>query len=187
MIEALLTIDELERQAAEAEAAAAAVELSEEERRRAAAMARLEHAREAKRSAEKRRRDIDRIAREEKARAEAGKRYLVRGLDLVDPFPPGAAPPIEHLPGGGVIIIRSPERERFNAANADIEHKKRPMADILTDLLLDCVIDPDPKAPGEGARLRAFCETYGGAALTAGHECYNLGGGKVQADKRGGS
>jgi hypothetical protein len=59
------------------------------------------------------------------------------------------------------------------------------MADILTDLLLDCVVDPDPQEPGTGALLRAFCDRYGGAALTAGHEVYNLGGGKVQADKRG--
>src|SRR5512147_2513203 len=188
MIEALVTIEELERQAAEAEAAATSIGLSEEERRRAAAVARIEKARETRRMAEKARRDLDRVEREEKARTSAAGRYLVRAIDLVDLFRPGASPPVEQLPGGGLLVIRSPERVRLNAANADIEHKRRPMTDILTDLLVgtnpsdSCVVDPDLAAPGEGAKLRAFCERYGGAATLAGDECYKLGGGKAQAD-----
>lgn len=187
MSEALLTIEDLERQATEAEAAATAVALSEEERRRAQAVARIEKAREAKAEAEKARRDFVRVTREQDARATAGGKYLVRGIDLVALFPAGVSPPNDQLPGGGVLIIRSPERTRLNAANADIEHKRKPMTDILTELLLECVLDPDPKVAGEGARLRAFCEAYGGAATLAGDECYKLGGGKAQADKRGSS
>ncbi len=181
-----IDIEALENEAAEEEAAAAAVKLTDDEQRIAAALARREKAREARAAADKARRDIDMAARLKAAAAMAGKRYLVRGVDLVSFFQSDAVPPIEQIPGHGVLIIRSPEPARFDVANAEIEHKKRPMSAILSDLLCESVIDPDVvKDPAEGMRLRAFCDAYKGAATLAGDEVYKLGGAKGKADKRG--
>lgn len=181
----MIDIDALEKEAADAEAAAKASELTEAEQRAVKALGRRNKAREDKVLAEKARRDLDRAAREAKAAAAAGKQYLVKGIDLIADCFTDVAPPAEQLPGNGVIVIRSPDRGRFNAANNDIEHKRRPMAEILIDLLVEHVIDPDVDEPGAGAHLRAFCEAYPGAGMMAGDEVYKLGGMKAKADKRG--
>lgn len=186
MSEALLTIEELEKEAALAQQRAKAAELSEDEKRIKAALDQTAAAEEAERAAEKVRRDIDAAGRERRARRAAGSRYLVAAVDVISLFPPGKAPPSDHLPGNGVVIVRSPDRERVNRTTADHEAGKA-HAEVLSELAMDCVVDPDLTEPGIGARFRAFCDTYGGAAMGIGSAAFTLGGAKAKADKRGGS
>lgn len=182
---ALSFIEQLEADALAEELAAKKLELSEGEQRTAAAVARLQKAREEKAAAEKTRRGIDLATRERAARSIAGTRYLVKGVDLVDLFPLGAAPDVSQLPGGGVIIVRSPEPARLKSFHTEVEHKARPVADIYGDLLCESVVDPNPQDPAHGAKLRAFIDAYPGAAIGAGDHVAKLGGSKSAADKRG--
>lgn len=186
MNEALLTIEELEKEAAQAQQRAKAAELSEDEKRIKVALDQRTAAEEAQRAAEKVRRDIDAAGRERRARQAANHRYIVAAVDVVSLFPPGKAPPAVHLPGNGVVIVRSPDRERVNRTTADHEAGKA-HAEVLTELAMDCVIDPDLTEPGVGASFRVFCETYGGAAIGIGSAAFTLGGAKAKADKRGGA
>jgi len=181
-----IDIEALEREAAEEEAAAEKAKLPEDVEKAYAIIERRDRAREIRQTEEKKGRDVDMAVRLKVARAGAGKRHLVAGVDLVSFFKPEATPPPEQIPGNGVLIIRSPDPARVDAANAEIEHKKRPMSQILTDLLCENTIDPDVQAnPAEGIKLRAFCEAFPNAATLAGDEVYKLGGAKVKADKRG--
>ena len=181
-----IDIEALEKEAAEEEEAAERAKLPEDAQRAYAAIERRDRAREVRQAEEKKGRELDMAIRLKAARASVGKRHLVAGVDLVSFFKPEAMPPAEHIPGNGVLIIRSPDPARVDAANAEIEHKKRPMSQILTDLLCESTIDPDvQKDPAAGTLLRAFCEAYPNAATLAGDEVYKLGGAKVKADKRG--
>jgi hypothetical protein len=181
-----LTIEDLEREAAEADRRAKAAELSDEEKKFKAALDQRVAAEEAERAAGKARREIDAAERERRAAQAAGGRYIVSAVDVVSLFPPGKAPPMEQLPGKGVVIVRSPSRDRLNRTTADHEAGK-PQPETLTELAVDCMIDPDLTAPGVGAHFRAFCEMYGGAAMGIGDAAFKLGGGKAKADKRGGT
>ena len=175
----------LEAEALEVEAAARLAELTPEEQRIAAALARKAAAAEAMAAAARTRRGTALATREAAARVKAAGRYLVKGIDLVDLFQLGAAPDAAKVPGDGVVIVRSPLPERLKAFQTEAEHKARPLADIFADLLCDSVIDPDPSQPANGAKLRAFCDAYPGAAIGAGDVVAKLGGSKAQADKRG--
>lgn len=181
----MIDIEALEAEAAAEEAAASAVKLSEDEQRAAAAIARFAKAREERAAAEKSRRGLDLAAREKRARA-AYPKQLVKGVDLVDLFPLGSSPSAEQLPGGGVIVVRSPDPQRLKSFHTEVEHKARPVADIYADLLCESTVDPDPqKDAAAGVLLRAFCDAYPGAAIGAGDVVAKLGGSKAQADKRG--
>lgn len=184
-VPALSFIEQLEADAAAAEQAAEAAKLSPEEQRAQQAIARIEKAREEKAAADRARRAALLVEREARARASAGTRFLVKGIDVVDLFPLGTVPAGLQFPGDGVIIVRSPEPERMNSASAEIEHKKRPMSAIMADLLIDSTIDPDPRDPMHGAKLRAFFDTFTNAATQAGSVVLELGGMKSRGDKRG--
>lgn len=177
----------LEAEAKEAEQAERAADLSEDEQRAATAIARREKAIEGRAAAEKTRRVLDMAIRERRARDALGAKVPVKGIDLVDYFPLGKAPPVEQLPGGGVIIARCPPPDRLKTFQSEAEHRgNKQLADIFTDLVCESTVDPDPaKDSAGGAILRAFCENYPAAASQAGTEIVRLGGAKAQADKRG--
>lgn len=180
-----LDIEALEKEALAEEEQASAAKLTPDEERASVAIARRDKAREERASAESARREIDMAGRVAVARAAIGSRAMVKGIDLVSLFPLGEAPPMVQLPGNGVIVVRSPEPARMKALHAEAEAKRRPLADIFSDLVIDSTIDPDPKDPTQGMKLRAFCDAYPGAAIGAGDIVAKLGGSKAQADKRG--
>lgn len=182
---ALSFIEQLEADALAAEQAAEASKLTPDEQRAQQAIARIEKAREEKAAADRARRSALLVEREARARTQAGTRYLVKGIDVVDLFPLGTVPAGLQFPGDGVIVVRSPEAERMNSASAEIEHKKRPMAAIMADLLLDSTVEPDPRDPAHGAKLRAFFDSFTNAATAAGSVVLELGGMKSRGDKRG--
>jgi len=181
-----MDLQALEAQVAAEEAAALTAALSDEEQRKAALLGRLTKAREERAAAARTRRGLDLADRESKARTVVPAGVLVKGIDLYELFPLGEAPPAEHFPGAGVIIVRSPVSDRLKAFQTEAEHKKRPLADIFTDLICDSLVDPDPaKDAGAGAKVRGFFETYAGAAVGAGDIVAKLGGSKAAVDKRG--
>lgn len=180
-----LDLSALEAEAAALETAAKSIALSEDERKLADALARIAKAREDKAQTEKARREILRVEREQAARRRFPAGVLVKGIDLFDFFPADAQPSADLMPGGGVIVVRSPEPSRYDAAAAELEHKRRSIASVLADLLIDSTVDPDVDDKAAGAVLRAFCENFKGAATLAGDEVYKLGGARARADKRG--
>ena len=167
------------------ETAAKAVELSEEQKAAHLLLERRAQAREARAAALKAAREVDGGTREAVARKEAAGRFLVRAIDLVDFFPFGEAPLDDRLPTGGVIIVRSPLPEKQAAVSREMEAKKRPVEQILTDLVIDSTIDPAPLDVEAGAVLRAFFGAYPGAGANAGNIVLELGGLRQKADKRG--
>jgi hypothetical protein len=177
----------LEAEALEAEVIADAIRLTEDEERAASLFDRLAAAKASAAAKAKAKRDIDLATREQDAAARLGRKVLVKGIDLVSYFPPGKVPPPEHLPGGGVIVVRNPAPRALGEFHAEVEHKKRSLAAIYADLLCPHVVDPPPESTEEHARLRAFCEAYEGAAIAAGDEVAKLGGSRARADKRGGA
>lgn len=183
----MIDIEALEREAAAEEAAAAKVVLSEEDKRIAAALARRTKAREDRAAVEKQKRQNDMGLRLAAARAAAAPGVLLAGVDLVDLFPLGEAPDAATMPGKGVIIVRDPVNG-LGAFHRDIEHKKKDVWEVYTELLCTPgnVVDPDiEKDAEEGMRLRRFCERYNGVGVGAGDVVAKLGGSKAQADKRG--
>ena len=173
---------------AEAEAeekAAGAVELSEEEKAAHLLLERRAKAREARAALGKARREVEGGLREAAARTAAGGRYLVRAIDLVDFFPFGEAPSDDRLPTGGVIVVRSPLPEKQAAVSREMEAKKRPVEDILRDLVIESTVDPAPLDVEAGALLSAFFGAYPGAGANAGNIVLELGGLRQKADKRG--
>lgn len=181
-----IDFEALEREAAAAEAAAAGAKLTDEESARAAIVARITRAREEKAAADKTRRETELTAKEMAARSALGPKVLVKGIDLVSLFPLGVSPPAEQLPGDGVIVVRNPLPGRLASFHTEVEHKQRPVASIYADLLVEHVIEPPvAKDMAAGALLRAFVDTYEGAAVAAGDVVAKLGGSKSAADKRG--
>lgn len=180
-----IDIEALEKEAAAEEEQASAAKLTPDEERAVTAIARRDKAREERAANEAARREIDMTARVAVAKAAIGSRAMVKGIDLVSLFPLGEAPPMAQLPGNGVIVVRSPEAARMKAFHAEAEAKKRPLADLFSDIVIESTIDPDPKDPTQGMKLRAFCDAYPGAAIGAGDQVAKLGGSKAQADKRG--
>jgi hypothetical protein len=178
----LSLIEQLEAEAAAAEGAATVAALTPDEQRTAAALGRIAKAREDKAQADKVRRGFDLAAREKAARSTAPRGVLVKGIDLFELFPLGEAPAPELMPGGGVIVVRSPES--LGDFHREVEHKKRDVWEIYADLLCKHTVDP-VQSPSEGMKLRAFCEHFNGAAIGAGDIVAKLGGSKAQADKRG--
>lgn len=179
-----LSLADLRKKREEAEAAAKAAALSPDEKALADELEATRRAEEDKAAADRARRTIDMEERVMKARAAFPASVTVKGLDLVDFFPLGCAPPAEKLPNGGVIVIRAPEPDAIDAASAEIEIKRRPLSAILGEMLCSCVVDP-PAESAEAAKLSAFVGAYRGAATNAGDEVYKLGGMKAQAIKRG--
>lgn len=167
------------------EKASKAVELTEEEKAAHLLLERRSKAREERATAEKARREVDGGTREAIARKAAAGRYLVRAVDLVDFFPFGEAPSTDRLPGGGVIIVRSPEPARQETMTREMEVKKRPVEAILIDLLVDSIVDPSPLDVEASALIRPFFEAYLGAATNAANVVLELGGLKQTQDKRG--
>lgn len=168
-----------------AEAAEKAAELSEEQKAAHIALERRAKAREGEAAKKKAAREVDGGTREAEARKAAGGRYLVRAIDLVDFFPFGEAPSDDRLPTGGVIVVRSPLPEKQAAVSREMEAKKRPVEDILRDLVIESTVDPVPLDVEAGALLSAFFGAYPGAGANAGNIVLELGGLRQKADKRG--
>ena len=82
-----------------------------------------------------------------------------------------------------MIIVRSPLPEKQAAVSREMEAKKRPVEQILTDLVIDSTIDPAPLDVEAGAVLRAFFGAYPGAGANAGNIVLELGGLRQKADK----
>ncbi len=179
-------IEELRAEAEAEEAKAKSTALTEDEAEEAALVARASAAKEVMAAASKARRVLALAAKVRSAKALQGPRVLVKGIDLVDLFPAGESPDPDTMPGKGTIVVRSPAPEAMKKMHAEAEHKVRPVADILTDLLCGSTIDPDASSDmAAGALLRCFCEAYPGAALGAAGHVTELGGSKAAADKRG--
>ncbi len=182
----MIDIAALKARADAAEARATATALSAEEQEIESTLAREANAIEKAAAAAKTRRGFDLAERETAARDKAPRGVLVKGIDLFDFFQFGEAPDPALMPGGGVIVVRSPEPARFMASQTEFEHKKRAIASIFADLLCEHTVFPDvAKDAAEGMKLRAFCDAYPGAATAGGDVVAKLGGSKAQADKRG--
>jgi len=127
--------------------------------------------------------------RVEKARAAAAGAYLVQGIDLVGLHPLGSFP-VEpsglapSLPGGGAIVIRSPDIETADSFARDAEAKKKGLSSLAAKLTCDVVVDPDKNSP-EGTKLLGYCQKYPEAAGTIAGRAKKLGGQQEDATKRG--
>lgn len=177
------SIEDIRKSAADAKLRAAKV-LTPEQEELAAALAEETDAKEALALEEAKLRALDMHGRTEAAAAKAGGAHLVAGVDLVALFPAGKAPPAGQLPGGGVLIVRSPPPVAIDALNRDVEHKQKPLSAILIDLLMASTVDPAPDG-ADGIKLREFAERYPDAAGQAAQKARELGGAKSAADKRG--
>ena len=182
----MIDIAALRARAEAAEQKANAAALTSDEQEIEAVLAREANAIEKAAAAAKTRRGFDLAERESAAREKAPRGVLVKGIDLFDFFQFGEAPDPALMPGGGVIVVRSPEPARFMASQTEFEHKKRALATIFADLLCEHTVYPDvAKDPAEGMKLRAFCDAYPGAATAGGDVVAKLGGSKAVQDKRG--
>jgi len=113
------------------------------------------------------------------------KRALVKAIDLIDLFPLGETPDIDTIPGAGVIIVRSPTPARTKEIHAEVEAKTTALADVLTELVCETTLDPDPRDQLQGAKLRAFFEAWPQCAIAAGNTVLKLGGSRTAVEKRG--
>lgn len=179
-----LDLAELKKRRLAAEEADKAATLTESESELLAELDLLRRADESKAAKDRERRTIDLEDRVARARALLPPSVMIKGLDLIDFFPLGSAPPASIMPNGGVIVIRAPEPDAYDTASSEIELKKRALSAILGEMLCSCVVDPAPESP-EALKLSAFVASYRGAATNAGDEAYKLGGMKAQAVKRG--
>lgn len=180
-----LSIEALRKRTEEAEAKAKAATLTDEEQQIADLLEREKKATEDAALAARKRRALEVYEREEAARASLPPGVLVKGLDLTDFFDLGRAPDPAVMPGRGVIVVRSPDAEGYDAAAAEIEHKKRSLSLILVDLLKKNMVYPDIEKDPEGGVFLAFCDGFRPAATSAGDEVYKLGGMRAQVAKRG--
>lgn len=184
-------IEEMRARVAAAQQAAKAAELTDEEREMSSLVEQEREAKEARAAADASRRATDLALRVAKAEARAGGRYLVAGIDLVKLFPLGTAPPVEKLPGRGVIVVRDPERDLYDRFTREVEAKVQAHSALFTELACGCLVDERdaPKDDEERATavtlLDAFCKRFPGAAVGIGDVCAKLGGAKVAQDKRG--
>lgn len=184
----LQEIEALEAEAIAEEAAAARATLSEETQRAADAIARRQKAREERGAKEKAERSVDLARREKKVRTVLGPSVLVKGIDLIDLFPLGEAPPLAQIPGGGILIVRF-NSEAMQTWYTEAEAKVRSMPTLYADLLASCAVNEDNPTkdlePAAGVLLRRFCEAYPSASIGAGDIVAKMGGSKLKADKRG--
>lgn len=183
-----IDIEALEAEAAAEEQAANAASLSEEQQRAADAIARRNKAREERGAKEKAVRSVDLFAREKKVKTALGPTVLVKGIDLIDLFPLGDAPPLAQIPGGGILIVRF-NSEAMQTWYTEAEAKVRSMPTLYADLLAACAVNEENPTkdlePAAGVLLRRFCEAYPSAAIGAGDVVAKMGGSKLKADKRG--
>lgn len=182
---AKIDLKALRAQAEAAEAAAKSVGLSDEEKEAHELLERAAKAKEDHAAAEQARREVDGGSRALVAAEAAGGRYLVRALDLVSFFPFGEAPALEKFPSGGVVVVRSPDRDVMARQTREVDAKKRPYEAILLDTLVDSIVDPAPADVAEAAKIRPFFEAFPGACANAAGVVLELGGLKMKADKRG--
>lgn len=179
-------IEELEAQAAAEEAAARAEALTEEEAREVAALERVQSARVERAASLRKRRAVVLNAKEQEVQARMPANTLVKGIDLLDLFPLGEAPPEEKLPGKGLIVVRHAPQDLLKTFHREVEAKQKDLVDIYADVLVACCVEPDARTDVTAAtHVRAFCEAFGGAAIGAGEIAVRLGGSKQKADKRG--
>jgi hypothetical protein len=182
----MVRIEELEAEAAAEETAARAEALTDIETRVAAALERRQAAREERAAAKKKRRVIELEGKEREARAKVPAGTLVKGVDLLDLFPLGEAPPEEKLPGNGLIVLRHAPQDVLRAFHREAEAKQKDLVDIYADVLVACCVEPDARGDATTAtHVRAFCDAFGGAAIGAGDIAVKLGGSKQKAEKRG--
>ncbi len=152
-------------------------------------LAREAAAQETAAAADADRRAADMAARVEAADAKSGGSYLVTGVDLVSLFPLGKAPPVEKLPGKGVVVLRSPDQAATDESAREYEAaqrgaKTKGVPAIMADLACACLVDPDPAGP-EGGGFRHLLEVFPPLGLTLGNIANQLGGAKRADDKRG--
>lgn len=179
-------IEELEAEAAAEEAAMRAEALTEEQHREVAALQRRQEAREERAANLKKKRALDLAVKEREARTRVPPSTLLKGIDLLDLFPLGESPPVEKLPGNGLIVVRHAPQEVLAAFHREAEAKTKSLVEIYTEVLVASCIDPDSRSDATVAtHMRAFCEAFGGAAVGAGEIAVRLGGAKLKADKRG--
>lgn len=177
-------IEEARARLATARLAVEAVALSEDERTEAELHEQERAAVEEAAAAATTRRALDLRTREAAAEAAAGGAYLVQGIDLVALFPLGKAPPLDRMPTGGVIIIRSPTSACADTLAREVEAKKRPLHALVLDMLAASTIDPKPNTEGH-VLLQGWGAAYPEAASAAGGVVRKLGGAKLAEDKRG--
>ncbi len=181
-----MDLEELRQAAAKAKARREAAALSEEEKERAKLLAELAEAEAEALADEKARRELQGKALEAEARKKSGGKYLVRFVDLAFLLP--EADP-STLPGGGVLVVRSPPTHPVNALDnfyREVEAKSRALPDVYADLVCESVVYPDP-AGAEGSKLRAFFESSlgRGTVTVVGDQVTDLGGVRGKAIKRG--
>ena len=180
---ATTSMDDLDRELAEAQAAASAVALSADEEERARKLAAIEEARSARRIAEAKRRKLAGDALEREARTEAAGRYLVRAFDLGALLPDV---PSEQLPGGGVLVLRSHPPDAKRAWDREIESKGRDLSEINADLVCASIVRPKLSAE-QGIRFRAWLESDMGCGIANQllAPVLELGGARIAETKRG--
>ncbi len=181
------TIEDIRTAAAKARASAEQA-ISPEQAERIEALAEEREALEAAAAAAAKLRGLDLADREEKARAAAAGAYLVQGVDLVGLHPFGAAPPVESLPAGGVIVIRSPDMETSDAFVANAETMKQGLSALAIKLVCGCVVDPKDTATtpsADGVKLLGYLQKFPEAAGTIALRAKELGGQQAKVTKRG--
>lgn len=184
-------IEELRALVAQEEALTAASALLPEEEECAAYEARLVAARDKRRADAKVRRASDGAERKRKAMpaAKAG-RYALDVFDIADCD--GMADltdeEIAALPGRGVLVIRSASTATINDHGGKLEDGAAQSAANI-ETAMACIVDPavdgtSGAAAGDGAKVRAFLELWGGVAFAIANRALVLGGLQAKARKR---
>lgn len=177
----------LEAEAAALEAEAKAAEPTDDEKRMTEARERAQAARETKAAALTVKRANDLAVRVQAATVGAAGKYSVSGVDLVGLFPLGKAPPADHLPPGGVIVIRDAAPMEGDLL-VEMEHKNVVGAKRIDQMMIkiagECVVDPDTSG-ADGVLLGEFFKRYPAAAIHVAGEARRLGGARVREAKRG--
>lgn len=127
-------------------------------------------------------RALDMADRVDRATLAAKGDYIVDGVDLIALFPVGKSP-TEHIPSGGVIIIRSPTTDASDALAREMEANKQGLSAMAIRYVCDNVVDPREGA--DGVLLGEFFKRYQEAAGSVAVKIRDLGGAKLAADKRG--
>ncbi len=179
-----MNLDELRAQA-KATRAAAPAPLTDDETEMAKLLSEIAEGEAEAQAINKARREMRGKALEvEASRAALAGKYLVTFFDLGELLPK-ADPSL--LPGGGVLVLRSPPAGAVATFHRELEAKAKSIPEIYTDLVCVSTVYPDLTDDATGAGFRAFFESSlgTGASTRVGDAVTDLGGIRIKATKRG--
>jgi hypothetical protein len=182
-----MSLDELKAELEREQALLAKSALSDEQAEHAKLLIALAETKAERQASQKAQRVLRRAELEADARKAAAGRYLVKAFDLAALLPDVEQ---EKLPGGGVLVLRSPPITPIDALAQfyrEAEAHERPLPDIYVDLVCASVVFPDVAQRETGMSFRDFFESSigRGTALTVGDAVTELGGARAKRTKRG--